>query len=325
MTRAENELDEFGKRVLAPLRPVPPVDPQVAAEAKMKYLLQGEHLRQELISQSGGIGTTQVRRKPNILQLLQHKPMMKALFAILLAVVIILAGSSFTVYAAQSSLPGEPLYTLKSWSEDVRLSMTFSTKAKLKLTLDYTNRRVDEISSLLAGGKALNDQTSNRFQRELEDALQLAAQLDDTQIQNALSQIRSHAEHQGRTMEGLLGTLPPQAKSAILHLQERLDEQVDLSTIGKTDPHEFRLQISGRHQKRQGPNHKTDTDESQFTPAEPTVTSIPAGDGDNHRNGGNGNDQSTEVPGNGGQENGQGQSTPGNGNHGPNEIHTPKP
>jgi len=325
MTRADNELDEYGKRVLAALRPVPPINPQVTAEAKKQFLIQGEVLRQELISQTGGVDLVLARRKPNIMQLFQHKPLMKALVAILLAVFVILAGSSFTVYAAQSSLPGQTLYPLKSWSENVRLSMTFSTKAKLDLVLNYTNRRMGEISSLLAGGKALNDQTSERFQRELEDALQLAAQQDDTQIQNALSQIKSHAEHQGLTMEGLIGTLPPQAKPAMLHLQERLVEQVHLSTIGEADPQAFRLQIRERLQKRQGPSHLTDTDEPQSTPAEPTVIPMPAGDEDDHGNGGNGNNQPTDVPGQGGSENDQGQSTPGNGNHGPNASHTPKP
>ena len=225
------------------------------------------------------------------------------------------------MYAAQSSLPGEPLYPLKSWSESVRLSMTFSTKAKLNLTLDYTNRRVDEISSLLAGGKGMNDQTSDRLQRELDNALQLAAQLDDTQLQKASEQIKSHAENQGMTMEELISTLPPQAEPAIRHLQERLNEQVQLSSIGESDPKAFRMQIRERAQKRYGPNPASDVDQPQPSPTDLPVTPVP---GKNDKGNGNQGDQSTDTPGHGGQ-GGKEQSTPESGNHGPDESQTPKP
>jgi hypothetical protein len=191
MTWTDHEFDEYGKRVLSPLRPAPSLDPQVAAEAKEQFLMHGESLGHGLISQPGGLDLEQRLRKPNVFLGTQRNTLMKALAGVLLAILIILAVSSITVYAAQSSLPGEPLYTIKSWGEDLRLSMTFSTKAKLNLTLDYTIRRVNEISDILAGGKTLNDQSSDRFKRELDYALLLAAQLDNTQIQNALGQINS--------------------------------------------------------------------------------------------------------------------------------------
>ncbi len=319
MTRTDQEFDEYGKRVLAPLRPVPSKDPHVTIEAKKQYLLHGENLRQGLSSQPVGIDK---RQQPGVFGKFQSRPMMKALMAVLLAVLVVLSVSSITAYAAQSSLPGEPLYAIKSLSEDVRLSMTFSTKSKLDLTLDYTNRRMDEISSLLAKGKPLNDQTSDRFQRELENVLQLAAQLDDIQIQNALWQIRSHAENQGMTIEELINKLPPQAEPAIVHLQARLTEQVQLSTFGETDPKAFRVQIRERHQKQNNPKHSSDTDKTASTPSGLTGTPMPE---QNDNDNGNKMHQPTEVPGQVNPGNGKGQSTPGNGNHGPSESSTPKP
>lgn len=321
MTRADSELDEYGKRVLAPLRSIPPIDPQLAAEEKAKFLLQGENLRQDLLPVSGGVYAERDHRRLNALRGKQSLPLYKALVVTIL-VLLILAGSSFTVYAAQSSLPGEPLYTIKSWSEEFRLSMTFSTKAKLNLTLDYTNRRVDEISRIVAGGKAVNDQTSERFQTELDTALQLAAQLDDTQMQSALGQIKGRAESQGITMEELITKLPEQAEPAIVRLRERLQEQVKLSTIGESDPQAFRMEINERVHTRQGPKQTPHSDQSESTPAGSSNTPMPE-----QEDKGNGNEmnQPTEVPDHNGPGNGQGQSTPGNGNHGPNPIHTPEP
>jgi hypothetical protein len=79
-------------------------------------------------------------------------PVMKALVGTLIALVILI-GSSLTVYASQGSLPGESLYLIKSWSEDVRLSFATSPQTKLNLTLDFTDRRMDEINSLVESGK----------------------------------------------------------------------------------------------------------------------------------------------------------------------------
>ena len=300
MTNSNGELDEFGKRVLASLRSTPPINSRVAAAEKSKYLFQGENLRKDLFAGSGKVYAQWDHQRVNALRGKQPSPLFKALVATIL-VLVFLVGSSFTVYAAQSSLPGQPLYTIKSWSEDIRLSMTFTTKAKLNLTLDYTNRRVDEISRLVASGKAIDDQTSERFQSELDNALQLAIQLNDPQMQNALVQIKGRAESQGMTIEELIAKLPPQAEPAIIHLQERLNEQVKLSTIGEKDPKSFRAVIHERIRIKRGPKDSPTSDQSQSAPAGSSNTPIPE----------------QENNGNGRPGNGQGQSTPGNGNHGP--------
>jgi hypothetical protein len=319
MNRADKELDEYGKRTLAPLRPSPPLDPLTASEAKAKYLLKAENFRQTIRFQPENADTLQMNGKLNIFGTLQHKSMMKALAAFLLAFMVILAGSSFTVFASQSSLPGQALYTVKSWSEDVRLSMTSSPDARLNLTLDFTNQRLEEISSLLEHGNTINEQTADRFQRELEDALLLAVQLDDTQMQLALEKIKSHAENQGLTIQELINKLPPQADAAILRLQE-LNEQVQLSNV-ETDPKEFRVKVNERSQRQQNPKHSPDTGKSKSTPDETATTPMPLQNGDR-----NGNEiQTTDVPGHGGQGKDQDQTPSGNGNHELNPTHTPKP
>jgi hypothetical protein len=107
-----------------------------------------------------------------------------------------------------------------------------------------------------------------------------------------------------------------------LKLHERLNEQVQLSSVGETNPKEFRVQVQERRQKEKGPKHSTDTGQSQSTPEDSAATSMPTQKDKNH---GNDNNQPTDEPGHGGPGNGQGQTPPGNGNHGPNPTHTPKP
>ena len=321
MSKTDREYDDYGRRVLAPLRQDSNLDPQSAAETKKRFLMQVDSLRQGLISQPE-TGNKQDRHgKTNVFGIFQRNPGLKTLMAVALAAFIILSGSSITVAAAQSSLPGEPLYAIKSWSEDARLSMTHSTEAKLNLTLDYTNRRLDEISGLLAGGQEFSDQSSDRFQEELENALQLAAQLNDTQLQAALGLIKKHAEFQGMTINELIDKLPPQAGPAIVRLQARLAEQIQLSNFGESDPQSFRAHIRERQQKQQDSKHSSGTDQSETILPGTTVTPMPEqDDGKNKKT-----HQPTDNPGQVNPGNGKGQNTPGNGNHESNETSTPEP
>jgi hypothetical protein len=313
MTRSDDELEEFGKQTLAPLQSTPPLDIKAASEVKLKYMLEGEKLRQVINSKPERELNRPASIKRNILGMLQEKPVMKVLVAILLAIAVILAGSSITVFASQYSLPGQVLYQVKSWSEDVRLLMTTSPDAKLGLTLKFTNLRVKEISGILTDGNTVNNQTVDRFQQELEDAIQLAAQLDDNQMKYALGEIKSYAEKQGMTIQELISKLPPQADPAVLRLQERLNEQVQLSMVGEMNPKEFRVRVHERLQKGHGTKHSRGTGQSQSTPSGATNTQMPSQDDNNH---GNDINQPTEVPGHSG---------PGNRNHGLKPTHTPKP
>jgi hypothetical protein len=314
--------DEFGKRILAPLQPTPSLDPKIVAEEKNKYLLQAESIRQRFIP---GSDTEEVRVADEVFSVQrrkQHHVLLRGLAAVLFAL-IILVGSSLTVYAAQDSLPGESLYMLKAISEDVRLSVTHSPQARLDITLDYTNRRVDEISQLLAAGKSLPAQASERFQGELEGALLLASQMEDTHIVNALEKIKSHAENQGMTIEQLLNQLPEQADPAILRLQARLYEQVEMSMIGEYDPQTFRLAMHER-QNLNSHKHKSTpaSNDRETTPSSDSTTPFPTDEEENHHKS---NGHPTQAPENEDSSPGEGNPSTGNGNHNPDPSRTQKP
>ena len=314
MNQADDELDRYGKRLLAPMREAPPMDVQISAQEKARFLGQAEELRKDLTLAPKAVRSRQSRNIFDVFKRKQGIYFIKAM-AITILVLGILFGSSFTVYAAQSSLPGETLYAVKSFSEDVRLSLTTSSQDKLNLILDYTNRRADEINQLAARGKALPEQTSKRYQNELESALQLAADMNDEQMQHALGQIKRQAERQGMTLEDLITGLPDQAGPAIIHLQQRLQEQVNLTTFGEKDPQGFRLEMRARQHRSSSTSKMTPASGS----ANPNPTDAPgmpqATDKQNDNGNGSGNQKPTEAPGHGGSESGQGNQ--GNGKHTP--------
>lgn len=306
MTRAQREMDEYGTRILSPLKPAPSADPKMMADEKARFLVNAENLRSGLISMPQGKS-----RGPHLFpdrKRVFSLPFSKALLVVLLVLLLVVA-SSLTVYAAQGSIPGDPLYAVKSASEDIRLSLTLSGEARLNLAMDYTHQRVDEIQTLVSQGKSLPDQASRRYQHELDVELQLAAQMNDQAMQSALLKIRAQAENQGMTMEELIAHLPNPASPEFINLQERLQEQVQLSTIGEKNPQAFRKEIQALEHSRHGPKMQATSEELQST--EPAATSTPF----------------IETPGSGMGEPTQkpDHSNPGNGNHTPNPTHTPKP
>ena len=319
MTKAE---DEFGKRILSPLQTTAILDPQVAAEEKTSYLLLAENLRQRI---NLGPWREEIQQERVTLTAYHRKHTLTLLrgLAAVLVIIIILFGTSLTVSASQDSLPGESLYPLKVISEDIQLSLTRSPEAKLDITLDHTNRRVEEITNLLAMGKTIPLQSADRFEGELEGALLLAAQMEDKQMQDALWEIKNYAESQGTTLEELINKLPGQAEPAILHLQERLREQISLSSFGEIDPKTFRWEIRERHQN-QSWKHKFPPmeNDSSSTPTSGMSTPLPSeGDLDHKKD----IHQPTQAPGHDDSNPGQGNQNSGNGNHGVDPTRTQKP
>ena len=326
MTRVDDELDEYGKRALAPLRPTPPLDPATADKIKASYLKQAESIRQADFTPAGVKSAPTSTGIRGVLPWLP-RPILKTLAALMLVLVFVLAGSSLSVYAAQDSLPGQTLYPVKLWTEDLSLSFAQSPQTKLNLTLVYTTRRMDEISALMAHGKSVNMQTSERFQHQLEDALQLAVQLDDQQMLGALIEIKKNAENQGITLQDLINQLPAQAEPATIQLQQRLTEQVQLSNMGETDPSSFREKVQERARNRQQIKHNSATEQPQNLPDISSTTATPGAEQDHQ-----GSTPTEKQPGSGGP--GNGQASPGNGqiqptsddgNHSPEPEHTPKP
>jgi hypothetical protein len=73
--------------------------------------------------------------------------------ALAVVLILVLAGGS-TVFAAGSSMPDSPLYSVKLATEQVRLSLTFSQMGKARLCAELADRRVDEIAYMADKGDA---------------------------------------------------------------------------------------------------------------------------------------------------------------------------
>lgn len=168
--------------------------------------------------------------------------MLKILLTTLFVLSLLAGSGAATVYAAQGSLPDQALYPVKTWSEDARLALTTAPASKLELTLAYTDRRLAEIAALQAQAAPSYQNVALRLQTQLDAALQIAANLPDSDMPLALAQIRQRAEIQVRTMTQLMDGANA-ADPTLARLQARLQEQIRLAAQGEADPQIFRQQF----------------------------------------------------------------------------------
>ncbi len=105
-------------------------------------------------------------RSPFSLYTFFHKNRRKA-FALAAVLILILTGGG-TSYAAESSLPGEPLYSIKvNVNESIDSFVALTPDAKVKVEVGHTKRRLEEVESLSKKG-ALNTETQGIIEVNLK-------------------------------------------------------------------------------------------------------------------------------------------------------------
>jgi hypothetical protein len=293
----DNGLDPRLKNAFNELENIPPRDPQVAALGRINFLKQATAFQQS----DSRIADQSLNKWSNTnFPLFQRKkglPLLNTIITIVLVVAVFFGGAGASVYAAQESLPDQVLYPVKTWSEDVILSLTESHQMRLNQALDFSDRRVAEITSLLAAGKPIPRGFEIRLQNELDLVLELAAGMDDLQMVKELELVRHRAETQLQAMTLLVPGAPESEKPLLLMTQVRLQEQIQLAVMGESDLPGFRMQIQQRFQNQRGSGEQpTDVGHELQGPGtqSPNNTPPPSGTGNGPGSGGN---KPAEVPG----------------------------
>jgi hypothetical protein len=248
----KDEMDSRLKNALDDLKNTPPRDPRAAQRGRLVFLHEAAEYRQAV--------SRKANRRQNwvnstIYPLFQRKerfPMFNSLVAIVLAVVVLFGGSGVTVAAAQGSLPDQTLYPLKTWSEDTLLSITGSTQTRLQYALNFSDRRVVEMTRLVAAGKSIPAGVETRLQNELDQVLELVAGMNDAQALQQMQDIMQRADAQFQTMTTLTSCASGSDGPLLQRAQSRLQEQIQLASMGESDMPGFRMQVRQRFQYRGG-------------------------------------------------------------------------
>jgi len=229
MSSSGNRVEPDLEKELAVLREVPPRDPQAAARGRAQFLAEAETM-----AQSVSVADKQRHKgwRETIASIFRFRKEPKTMFAQIVSIVMLLSAllggtGAATVYASQTSLPGELLYPVKTWSEDIRADLTSDPQAQLELNLEFSQRRVEEVVALLEAGTLPPEEVINRLQLELDQAVQQALALQQSQDSPVMEQLRQLVQQQEQIMLNAQAQ-DPQAEALLTRTQEMVQERLRL-------------------------------------------------------------------------------------------------
>jgi len=151
-------------------------------------------------------------------------------WVIIVSTIISLISGAGVVYASNTALPGDMLFPVKTWVEDVQLSLSPDV-VDLKLYEEFTGHRVKELVALADMGKFDNiDELVGGYQNRAELLARLMAKIEAKNPDEAAklrNELETKLQEQARIIEGIIENI---SETADLPLQDRLREMLQTNT-----------------------------------------------------------------------------------------------
>ena len=260
----EKDQQEFEKLVtqrLDEIKSVPSRDPKVASRGRAQFLGQA-------------VSAYELQRQKGRKSIFRKERYAMNVLLSILVVAGLLFGGGATVSAAQDDLPNEPLYAVKTWTEDLSLQFQNNPVDLVNRLMELSQVRLEEMVQLSDMGEAIPEEVSLRLEQHIQLALQNCVNMDDPTLERALLQIRTNLQTQDQVMEQL--QLHTQDQLQLLtQTRTMLQQRLQLVDEGLTDPVMFRAEVQSGYTYGQ---------DEEFVP--------PLQDGNGQQNG-----QPTEEPG----------------------------
>jgi hypothetical protein len=222
--------DDFDPRLaelLDELKPVPVRDPRAAARGRNKFLAEAVSLSEN-------------RRHSWWTTIFQQKE--KFAMNLIVSVFVIaglLFGSGATVAAAQDSLPTDTLYQIKLLSEDAQLWLNADPATEVDLLMQQAQTRTEEMAALKSQGVTPPGALMTHTQDRIQQALQVASTLDETQVTDTLLQIRDRLQTQDRLLTQLQDGTCVDCEPILDQTRDMLQTQLGQVEDGLADPQGF--------------------------------------------------------------------------------------
>lgn len=222
-TRIKERLDE--------IKAVPARDPKAAARGRATFLSQA-------------VSASESRRHRGWNSIFRKEQFaMNAILSILVLAGLLFGGGA-TVSAAQDDLPNQPLYAVKTWSEDLSLQFQNNQEEKVNRLMELAQTRVQEMAKLNELGEPVPDQVRLRLEQHIQQALQTCTTMDDATLDRTLLQLRDRLQQQDRDMERLqLHTQSQDTLQLLTQTRTMLRERLRLVEDGLLNHEMFRYRI----------------------------------------------------------------------------------
>jgi hypothetical protein len=262
---ANDELDPRLAKLLDELKPVPERDPRAAMRRKNKFLAEA-------------VSLSESRRHSGWTTIFQNKKEIFAMNLLVSALVIagLLFGGNATVAAAQDDLPTQTLYQVKLLAEETQLFFNTDPAVEVELLMQQAQNRTQEMAALNQEGVTPSDALMTRAQDRIQQALQIVSTLDETEVTDALLQIRDQLQTQDRLLDQLQDGSCTDCEPILDQTRDMLRDQLRLVEDGLADPAGF----THRHRNQNGivtaePTEVPGTTETLVATEKPPVPGTP--------------------------------------------------
>lgn len=185
-----NNLENDIKQKLDRLDEIPERNPLKVQSAKKNFMSEARQLAGEApisIPKNSWWNQRSTRK--------ETFPMKLITIATILA---LLLGGGISAVAAQDSLPGDILYPVKTFVEDIELKITTDPETQFAIALKHANYRFDEINTLVGEGKIVTEAQLFEWQHAFQRALQQGVETEDPV--GKLLMVQQQLQHQEQMM-----------------------------------------------------------------------------------------------------------------------------
>lgn len=187
MKNWENEI----KQKLENLEDVPERNPLKVQSMKRNFMSEAR----KISSQHAVVAPTRSWWN-QIFQKKETFPMKLVTIGVILS---LLLGGGISAVAAQSSLPGDILYPVKTLVEDLQLELTNNPETQFELGYTFANQRFTEIHELIEAGELPPEPFYFKFQLRLQETLEAALETSDPT--GNLLKVQQLLQNQHQTMQ----------------------------------------------------------------------------------------------------------------------------
>jgi hypothetical protein len=230
-----HEIEKMIEARLDEIKAVPERDPQLAARGRALFLNQA-------------VSASEFPRRTGWKFIFRKEQFAMNMLVSILVIAGLLFGGGATVNAAQDNLPNEPLYALKTWSEDISLQFQNDPQLKVDRLMELAEIRIQEMTQLTEDGQTPPDQVALRLEQHIHQALQICSTLDDATLDQTLLQIRDRLQEQDRIMQQLQIHATQDAQPILERTREMLQLRLQLVDDGLMDSEKFRNTVRNEFQ-----------------------------------------------------------------------------
>jgi hypothetical protein len=223
----QSELELKIRERLEEIKAVPPRDPAVARHARMEFMARA-------------VSASDAQRHKGWISIFRKERFAMNMMISVLVIAGLLFGGGATVSAAQNDLPGEPLYALKMWTEELSLQFQNDPEQKVDRLMKLAQVRVHEMTRLTDAGQPVPDQLRLRIELHVQQALQICSSMPDAALERTLLQLRDRLQEQDRDMERLQIHAQPDAQPVLEHTRTMLQQHLQLVNDGLLNHEMFR-------------------------------------------------------------------------------------